>query len=149
GGTTVVVFVRQPVTYSVSRPSALGEIAVDLHGRIGALQVLGRTPSGRIRTLRPRPPGRQTSIDAEEMHYDKERNVLSARGGATITREDVTITADEVEYDRTHSTIDAHGHVVIEDPEATTEADAAHLDMEDESGWVENADTDLRPSGYT
>src|SRR5439155_307504 len=30
GGTTVTVFVRQPVTYSVSRPSALGEIRIEV-----------------------------------------------------------------------------------------------------------------------
>ena len=30
GGTTVTVFVRQPVTYSVSRPSALGEVRIEV-----------------------------------------------------------------------------------------------------------------------
>src|SRR5262249_6566902 len=32
-GTTVLVFVRQPVTYTVSRPSGIGDIVISLRGR--------------------------------------------------------------------------------------------------------------------
>src|SRR5207253_1267998 len=35
GGTIVSIFVRQPVTYSISRPSAIGEITFDLDDESG------------------------------------------------------------------------------------------------------------------
>jgi LPS-assembly protein len=148
-GTTVVVFIRQPVTYTVSRPSPLGEVRIELRGRVEPVLAVGRTPQGRVITRRPaEPAGEEVSVDAEELQYDQQNEVLTARGGVTLTRGDLTLTADEVRYDRRNATADARGHVVVSDPEAVTEADAAHLNLEDETGWLEEAETELRPSGY-
>jgi LPS-assembly protein len=149
-GTTVLVFVRQPVTYSVSRPSALSEIAIEIRGRTRPIQIAGRTARGATRTARPKPePGRQqVAVDAEQLDYDRQANVLVARGGVTLTRGDMTLTADEVRYDREHATVDAHGHVVIVDPEASVDGEAAHLNLDDESGWVDSAQAVMHPGEY-
>src|SRR5262249_36899806 len=80
--------------------------------------------------------------------YDRQANVLVARGGVTLTRGDMTLTADEVRYDREHATVDAHGHVVIVDPEATVNGEAAHMNLDDESGWVDSAQAELHPSEF-
>ena len=151
GGTTILVFVRQPVTYAVSRPSALGEIAIEVRGRTRPLQLTGKIVRGAPRVARPkgRPGGQEVAVDAEHLDYDRQANVLVARGGVTMTRGDMTLTADEVRYDREHATVDARGHVVIVDPEATVDGEAAHLNLDDESGWVDAAQAELHPGEYS
>ncbi len=149
GGTTVTVFVRQPVTYSVSRPSALGEIRIEVRTRTRPLTVVGVTPRGRPRIAKPKPTGEQeVAVDAESLAYDQASNTLTARGGVTLTRGDTTLTADEVVFDRTNQVAEARGHVVLSEPQATVQGDFAHLNLDDESGWVENADADMHPSDY-
>ena len=121
-GTTVIIFVRQPVTYTVAPPSSSGEIAVALKGR----QPPPGTPVGRHGRrggARAATPSVEViDIDAEELTYDKEHNVVIARGGVTITRGVLTLRADEVRYDRTTSVADASGHVVLTDPDTPSRA---------------------------
>src|SRR5207245_1835474 len=151
GGTTVSIFVRQPVTYSVSRPSGIGEITIELRSRTRALGIAGVSPRGRARAVRPKTKGRpsEVSVDAESLAYERETNTLVAHGGVTLTRGDTTLTADEVRYDRTNAIAEARGHVVITDPEANIDGDFAHLNLDDESGWVEAGTAELKPSNYT
>ncbi len=150
GGTTVTLFVRQPVTYSVSRPSAIGEIRIELRGKTRAVIVRpSLRRSGRPSIARPKVTGEpQVAVDAEFLSYDKPTNTLTARGGVTLTRADTVLTADEVVYDRTNSIAEAKGHVVVTDPQATVTGDFAHLNLEDESGWIENSTASLEPSKY-
>ena len=151
GGTIVSIFVRQPVTYSISRPSAIGEITFDLRSRTRALGVAGISRRGAARVVRPKQKGRrgEVAVDAESLTYERETNTLLARGGVTLTRGDTTLTADEVRYDRTNAVAEARGHVVITDPEANIDGDFAHLNLDDESGWVEAGTAELKPSNYT
>ena len=151
GGTIVSIFVRQPVTYSISRPSAIGEITFDLRSRTRPLGVAGISRRGAARVVRPKQKGRrgEVAVDAESLTYERETNTLLARGGVTLTRGDTTLTADEVRYDRTNAVAEARGHVVITDPEANIDGDFAHLNLDDESGWVEAGTAELKPSNYT
>lgn len=150
-GTTATVFVRQPVMYVVSRPSAIGEVRIDLRSRtrpVTVTQVPGRATKPRI--TRPKAVGEpEVAVDAESLSYDQQSNTLTARGGVTLTRGDTVLTADEVVYDRTNSIAEARGHVVLTDPQATVTGDFAHLNMDDESGWIEDTTAGLQPSGYT
>src|SRR5579885_1720742 len=149
-GATVIVFVRQPVTYTVSRPSALGEITVTVRTRTEVTRVTGRTPAGRPRIVRPKETrGGEVAIDAESISYDKPTDTVIARGGVTVTRGNTVLTADEVRYDRTNHTVDARGHVVITEPDGTLDGDAAYLNLDDESGWVDAGTGRLRTSGYS
>jgi hypothetical protein len=111
--------------------------------------VTGVTPRGRPRIAALKPTGeREVAVDAESLSYDQATNTLTARGGVTVRREDTTLTADEVVYDRTNGIVEARGHVVLTEPQATVEGDFAHLDLEAETGWVENADATLEVSRY-
>jgi lipopolysaccharide assembly outer membrane protein LptD (OstA) len=150
GGTTIEVFVRQPVTYSVSRPSAAGTMVIDLRSRTRAIQVAGLTRRGRPRLIRPKQAGEpEIAVDAESLSYDQQSNTLTARGGVTLTRGDTTLTADEVVYDRTNAVAEAKGHVVVTDPQATVTGDYGQLNLQDETGWVEDATAELEPTHYT
>jgi len=151
GGTTVTVFIRQPVTYSVSRPSATGEVRIELHTRArpATVTVTQTQRRQRVKVTRPEPTGEgEVAVDAESLSYDKESNTLTARGSVTLTRGDSTLTADEVVYDRTNSIAEARGHVVITDPQAEVAGTFAHLNMDDETGWIENADATLEPTRF-
>src|SRR5205823_5045489 len=97
-----------PVTYSVSRPSALGEIRIEVRTKTRPLTVVGVTPRGRPRIAKPKPTGEQeVAVDAESLAYDQASNTLTARGGVTLTRGDTTLTADEVVFDRTNQVAEA------------------------------------------
>lgn len=145
-GATVAIAVRQPVTYSVSRPSASGEITVELRPRTS--EVSGSDQRKSDPTLaKPRDPD-EVSVDAETLSFDQNTNTLVARGGVTITRGPTTLRADEVHYDRTNSIVDAKGHVVVIDSEGTVEGDSAHVVMEDETGWIDAAHGEMEPNGY-
>jgi LPS-assembly protein len=148
-GATVSVFVRQPVTYSIARPSPAGDVRIELHGRARAVTIVPTARPGRTRFTAPKPTGeREVAVDAESLSYDQATNTLTARGGVTVSRQDLILTADEVVYDRTNGIIEARGHVVLEDPRATVDGDFAHLDLEDETGWIENATADMHVSRY-
>jgi LPS-assembly protein len=148
-GTAVTIFIRQPVTYAVAPPSATGEIRIELHGRARPVTVTGVTETGKVRFARPKPTNeKEVSVDAETLSFDQATNTLTARGDVTVTRQDMTLTADEVVYDRTNGVIEARGHVVLNDPEATVDGDFAHLNLEDETGWMEDATADMHVSRY-
>jgi len=144
-GTTVIVFVRQPLLYTVTKPSAAGEIVIALKGR----------PVPPRRHAQPATPAagaggeEQIAVDAEQVNYDQHNDVVVARGAVTITKGAVTLRADEVRYDRKTSIADATGNVVITDPETTLEGSSARIDMNDESGWMEAATGDFSRTGYS
>jgi len=85
GGTIVSIFVRQPVTYSISRPSAIGEITFDLRSRTRALGIAGISRRGAARVVRPKQKGRrgEVAVDAESLTYERETNTRSRRRAAT------------------------------------------------------------------
>ena len=150
-GTQVVVFVRQPVTYAIARPTALGAVALTLRPRAVATKPAASPASGALarQSAQAGASGEdQVAVDAAELSYDQQANVLIARGGVTLTRGATTLRADEVRYDRTTSVAQANGHVVVVDPEATVEGDAASIDLDDETGFIDEAHADMKQSPY-
>ena len=143
-GTTVVVFVRQPVSYTVSRPSALGEIAVALRGRARPAAAPPPRPARRGADA-----ASEVSVDAESLSYDQATDALIARGSVSLTRGGITLRADEVRYARATGVAEARGNVVLIGPEGTVAGDVARVDLDDETGWVEDASAEFAASGYT
>ena len=148
-GALIEVFVRQPVTYTVSRPSAAGEVELDLVSKARRATIGSYTRRGRPRVVRPTPQGEEVAVDAESLSYDQTSNTLTARGGVTLTRSDMSLTADEVVYDRTNAIVEAKGNVVVTDPQGVITGEFAHLNMEDESGWIDEATGHLELSRYS
>ena len=93
-GTTVVVFVRQPVTYTVARPTGVGDVVISLRGRQPAPTAAAPiNPSGRIQaphlgtTQRgQQEPTQEVQIDAEELTYDQEQRHPRSRAAASPSR---------------------------------------------------------------
>lgn len=145
--TTVAIAVRQPVSYTISRPSAFGEFSVEIKPRTTRVTKDGQRRQSPDVT-RPRDPD-EVAVDAQSLSFDQNSNVLVATGSVTITRGAMVLQADEVHYDRTNGTADARGNVKITDPEGTVEGDSAHISIDDETGWVDEARTRMEPAGYS
>jgi LPS transport system D/LptA/(LptD N-terminal domain) LPS transport protein len=144
--TTVAIAVRQPVSYTVTRPNGLGEFTVEVRPR--TTKVAGGQRRHDPSVTRPRDPD-EIAVDAENLAFDQDTNTLVATGNVTITRGDMTLQANEVRYDRTNGTADAKGNVRLTDPEGVVEGDSAHVSIEEETGWVDHARTRLDPPGYS
>ena len=142
GGTEVSLFVRRPVTYVVARPTALGDVVISVAGRAVAAPAKGKRAGPTV------VQDGQVMLDAAELDYDKDTDIVVARGAVTITRGDVTLRADEVRYDRRSGVAEASGNVVITDPQGTITGSEGKVDLNDESGWMNQATGDFLATGY-
>jgi LPS-assembly protein len=143
GGTMAILFVRRPVTYTVARPSALGDVVITLGARPVAVAATGKRAG-------PTPvQDGQVMLDAAELDYERDTDVVVARGAVSITRGEVTLRADEVRYDRRSGIAEATGNVIITDPQGTITGSAGRIDLNDESGWMNQATADFLATGYS
>lgn len=64
-----------------------------------------------------RDPERQTFMDADEIDYDAQENIVKALGNVEVIRGNLILYADEIRYDRAKNTIKALGNVRLKDHE--------------------------------
>jgi LPS-assembly protein len=81
----------------------------------------------------------EINVDAEEITYDRKADQVVARGKVVIRRGETELRADEVRIDRTTNQAEAFGNVRVTSPDGTVDADRAHLDLNNETGLLENA----------
>src|SRR4051812_1444120 len=70
-------------------------------------------------TLAADDPNKQTLMEADEVSYDKDRDVVVATGRVEIEQGGQILLADRVEYDRKTDTAMATGHVALIEPGGT------------------------------
>jgi LPS-assembly protein len=87
-------------------------------------------------------------VDADEVTYDRETETVRAKGDVVITAGDAVLAADEVEIERDTGEAEASGEVVLEDPEARIRADRARLELEGETGLLEDSEVYLPRSRF-
>jgi LPS-assembly protein len=98
---------------------------------------------------RPTVEGEKISVTANEISYEQKTNNLIARGNVVITNGTTEIQADEVRVNRTTNEADAQGNVRITDPQGTVTADTVHLNLDEETGWLTDAEIHSRRFGYS
>jgi len=81
----------------------------------------------------------EISVDAEELTYDRKADQVVARGKVVIQRGDTELRADEVRIDRPTNQAEAIGNVQLITPDGIVDADRAHIDLNNETGLLENA----------
>lgn len=91
----------------------------------------------------------EISIDAEQVTYDQKTDTIAARGKVVIRRGDTELRADEVQLKRTTNEADARGNVEVTNPEGTMVAEALHLNLDDETGVLEDAVVQSRRYQYS
>ncbi|MGH8513873.1 MAG: LptA/OstA family protein, partial [Gammaproteobacteria bacterium] len=58
-------------------------------------------------------------VEADELRYDTEKNIVSAEGNARIYYKGKTLEADRVVYDRNSGRVHAEGHAKLTEPDGT------------------------------
>ncbi|MFQ5665636.1 MAG: LPS-assembly protein LptD [Candidatus Binatia bacterium] len=91
----------------------------------------------------------EIGINAQELTYDRKTDTVVARGKVVIRRGDMVLHADEVRVNRATKQADAQGNVMITNPEGTASANVAHIDLDDETGFLEHATIQSRGLRYS
>jgi LPS-assembly protein len=97
------------------------------------------------------PPGepRKMLVEADELRYDVDKNVVSAEGNARVYYQGRTLEADRVVYNRNNGRVYAEGHAKFTDRDGTvTHADRFDLTDDFRNGFIESLHTDTPPKKY-
>jgi LPS-assembly protein len=142
-GSVLIVFVRQPVRYHVWRTAGGRALRVDVRPR-----AVPQTAKSKQQLIPTVGESGEVTLDAETVDYDRQTNTIVARGGVSITRPGTLLRADEVLVNRSTYEGEASGNVVLETDDTTVRGEHLELDLDDETGWVEEGEIDLRTTGY-
>ncbi|MGH6812652.1 MAG: LPS-assembly protein LptD [Methylocella sp.] len=113
----------------------------------GALPAAAEIPSGR-ETKNARGETAKMFVEADELRYDTEKNIVSAEGNARIYYKDQTLEADRVAYDRNTGRVYAEGHAKLTERDGTVlHGDRFDLTDDFRDGFIESlrADTPAKP----
>ena len=113
------------------------------------LLVIAAPALNHAQTIEPAAGEQKVNIDAEEISYDQKSDSVVARGKVVIERGEMELRADEVHVRRATNEADASGHVKLTGPEGTVTADEVHLNLDDETGFLENAAIQARRNQYS
>jgi LPS-assembly protein len=91
----------------------------------------------------------QIVVDAAELEYDRKTDTIQARGNVVITHGATQLRADEVTVNRATNEAEARGNVTLTDPQAILTAAAVHLNLDEETGVLEDAHVQSACATYT
>jgi LPS-assembly protein len=97
----------------------------------------------------PTTEAEEIRIDAEQISYDQKTDTVVAEGNVVITRGETVLRADHVWVNRTTNEADARGHVTLTQTDGTIVAEAVHLNLEEETGFLEKAEVTSRRFHYS
>jgi LPS-assembly protein len=134
---------RRFVRLSLARAFALSGAAL----LAGALPAAAQIPTGHA-TKNARGETAKMFVEADELRYDSEKNIVSAEGNARIYYKDQTLEADRVVYDRNTGRVYAEGHAKLTQRDGTVlRGDRFDLTDDFRDGFIESlrADTPAKP----
>ncbi len=79
-------------------------------------------------------------VDASQVTHDRGRDEVTAEGDVVVTHGSTVLAADRVRLDRRNGEAEASGSVVIDDPQARLRATRIWLEIEDETGFLDDGD---------
>jgi LPS-assembly protein len=107
------------------------------------------TPGHAQHVQRPAVVSQRITVTADEISYEQKTNSIVARGNVVVTNGTTEVRADEIRLDRATNEADARGNVRITDPEGTVTADTVHLNLDEETGSLKDAEIHSRDFGYS
>jgi len=113
----------------------------------GALPAAAETPSGH-ETKSALGGTAKMFVEADELRYDTEKNIVSAEGNARIYYKGQTLEADRVVYDRNSGRVYAEGHAKLTERDGTVlHGSKFDLTSDFRDGFIESlrADTPAKP----
>lgn len=133
---------------AVRRSRALpGALLVLLVGAVLALHARDARAQGGLLSVAGKDEETVT-VDADNLQYDREADTLRARGDVIVTIGGSVLAADEIDIDRKTGKADAEGSVVVEDPQGRIRAESASFLLEDETGFLDDAEIYLPQSRF-
>jgi len=135
---------RRFIRLSLTRAFALSGAAL----LAGALPAAAQTPTGH-ETKNARGETAKMFVEADELRYDTEKNIVSAEGNARIYYKDQTLEADRVVYDRNTGRVYAEGHAKLTQPNGTAlHGDRFDLTDDFRDGFIESLRAETPPKPY-
>jgi LPS-assembly protein len=114
----------------------------------GALPGAAQTPTGR-ETKNALGETAKMFVEAGELRYDTEKNIVSAEGNARIYYKDQTLEADRIVYDRNTGRVYAEGHAKLTQPDGTVlRGDRFDLTDDFRDGFIESLRAETPPKPY-
>src|ERR1700720_1256593 len=114
----------------------------------GALPAAAGTPAGGETKSAPGGTAK-IFVEAAELRYDTDKNIVSAEGNARIYYKDQTLEADRVAYDRNTARVYAEGHAkVAERDGAVVHGDRCALGDDFRDRFIETLRAETPPNPY-
>jgi LPS-assembly protein len=138
-----MLWARRSIWLSLARAFAVSGVVLSA----GALPAAAETASGHETKSAP---GRTAKmfVEADELRYDTEKNIVSAEGNARIYYKGRTLEADRVVYDRNSGRVYAEGHAKLTERDGTV-LHGSRFDLTNDfrDGFIESlrADTPAKP----
>jgi LPS-assembly protein len=89
----------------------------------------------------PKGSGGEINVTADKMSAENGGNRIEATGNVEIKRQEMILKADEVRVNQATKDVEAKGKVTVDDPEwKVKSADSMQMNMESETGELQNAD---------
>ena len=90
----------------------------------------------------------KVDLSGDEFVYDSRTDTFIARGNAHLRQSATLLTADEMRFNRRQQKLVARGHVDLSDPDMNMTASQADVDVDDETGQMQNAKITVKQSNY-
>ncbi len=87
-------------------------------------------------------------LSGNEFIYDSKTDTFIARGSARLRQGPTLLQADEMHFNRRNQILGAHGNVNLSDPDVDVTASRAEVNVQDETGQLENAKVTVKRSEY-
>jgi LPS-assembly protein len=90
----------------------------------------------------------KVDLSGNEFVYDAKTDTFVARGDARLRQSATLLQADEMQFNRRKQELMAHGNVILSDPEVNMTASRADVDVDDETGQMQDAKVTVKRSDY-
>jgi LPS-assembly protein len=90
----------------------------------------------------------KVDLSGNEFVYDARTDTFIARGDARLRQSATLLQADEMQFNRRSQILAAHGNVRLTDPEVNLTASSADVNVEDETGQLQNGKITVKQSDY-
>ena len=90
----------------------------------------------------------KVDLSGNEFIYDAKTDTFIARGDARLRQASTLLQADEMQFNRKNQSLLADGDVNLSDPDVDMTASRAEVNMEDETGELQNAKVTVKQGNY-
>jgi LPS-assembly protein len=103
---------------------------------------------GRAQLQEPGQGQEPIKVQADTLHYSEQQDTVTAVGNVVVNKGETTLKADSLTVNRSTNEATAQGNVEVKDPQGEIQADSLRLELEDETGQIDNGTVRLPRNQY-